>query len=181
MTQPFHGAKAGEAASRPDFTVTFVCMGNICRSPTAHGVFRDQVARAGLSDRVRVDSAGTHGWHEGAPPDARSQQHAARRGYDLSDLRSRPLRHDDFLHADLLLVMDDDNEAVARDRCPDGHGHKVRRLTEFCRRHRSAVVPDPYAGGAAGFEHVLDLIEDACDGLLAHVEEQLRQPANRTG
>ncbi len=181
MTQPFHGARAGEPASRPDFTVTFVCMGNICRSPTAHGVFRDQVARAGLADRVRVDSAGTHGWHEGAPPDARSQQHAARRGYDLSDLRSRPLRRDDFLRADLLLVMDDDNEAVARERCPDGHVHKVRRLTEFCQRHRSPVVPDPYAGGAAGFERVLDLIEDACDGLLAHVEEQFRQPANRSG
>jgi len=163
----------GVAADRPAFTVVFVCMGNICRSPTAHGVFRDQVARAGLAQRVRVDSAGTHGWHEGAPPDARSQQHAARRGYDLSDLRSRPLRDDDFLQADLLLVMDDDNEAVARSRCPDRHLHKVHRLTEFCLRQRSPIVPDPYAGGPTGFERVLDLIEDACDGLLAHVVQQL--------
>jgi protein-tyrosine phosphatase len=164
----------GAIADRPVFTVTFVCMGNICRSPTAHGVFRDRVARAGWADRVRVDSAGTHGWHEGAPPDARSQQHAARRGYDLSDLRSRPLRDVDFLQADLLLVMDDDNEAVARSRCPDAHQHKVRRLTEFCQRYRSPVVPDPYAGGAAGFERVLDLIEDACEGLLAHVAQQVK-------
>ena len=80
----------------------------------------------------------------------------------------------DFLQADLLLVMDDDNEAVARSRCPDAHQHKVRRLTEFCQRYRSPVVPDPYAGGAAGFERVLDLIEDACEGLLAHVAQQVK-------
>jgi len=147
-------------------------MGNICRSPTAHGVFRDRVARAGWADRVRVDSAGTHGWHEGAPPDARSQQHAARRGYDLSDLRSRPLRDVDFLRADLLLVMDWDNYALTRALCPPQHLHKVRRLTEFCQRDSSPVVPDPYSGGAAGFERVLDLIEDACEGLLAHVAQQ---------
>lgn len=175
MRHPQHPPGAASSV----YTVTFVCMGNICRSPTAHGVFRDRVARAGLAEWVRVESAGTHGWHEGAPPDARSQQHAARRGYDLSDLRSRPLKHDDFLRADLLLVMDDDNEAVARSRCPDEHRHKLRRLTEFCRHHRSPVVPDPYAGGAAGFEHVLDLIEDACEGLLAHVVEQLPSPRPR--
>jgi protein-tyrosine phosphatase len=159
--------------SQPVFAVTFVCMGNICRSPTAEGVFRQKVAQAGRAQQVQIDSAGTHDYHCGAPPDTRSQQHAARRGYDLSDLRARQIVALDFERADLLLVMDWDNLARTRALCPTQHLPRVRRLTEFCLRLSNPVVPDPYSGGAAGFERVLDLIEDACDGLLVHVAAQL--------
>ena len=167
--------------SQPVFAVTFVCMGNICRSPTAEGVFRHKVAQAGRAQQVQIDSAGTHDYHCGAPPDARSQEHAANRGYDLSDLRARQLQDGDFARADLLLVMDWDNLSLARALCPPQHLHKVRRLTEFCQRLNSPVVPDPYSGGAAGFEHVLDVIEDACNGLLIYVAAQLQagEPGQR--
>ena len=155
------------------YRVTFVCMGNICRSPTAHGVFRQRVRDAGLAEAVAVDSAGTHDYHPGEAPDPRSQRHARRRGYDLSDLRARVLVPADYARADLLLVMDEANLAHASRRCPPAHGHKLRLLTSFCRVHRATEVPDPYAGGAEGFEHVLDLVEDACDGLLEHVRQAL--------
>lgn len=148
-------------------------MGNICRSPTAHGVFRHKVQARGLGHRVAVDSAGTHSFHEGHPPDARSQRHAQVRGYDLSDLRSRPIEPQDFQRHDLILVMDWDNLHLTEDQCPALHRHKIRRLTQFCRQRRAEVVPDPYYAGAAGFEEVLDLIEDACEGLLDHVEQRL--------
>ncbi len=155
------------------YAVLFVCMGNICRSPTAHGVFRHQLLERGLSARVQVDSAGTHGYHAGRPPDERSQAHAAQRGYDLSDLRARQLLPRDFERYDLVLVMDQDNHEHARELCPPGHLHKLRRFTEFCLQRTAQVVPDPYYGGEQGFEHVLDLVEDACAGLLAHVQVQL--------
>ena len=157
-------------------------MGNICRSPTAHGVFRELVRQQGLEHQVHVDSAGTHNYHPGEPPDERSQRHAKRRGVDLSDLRARQLVHDDFARHDLLLAMDWDNLALAEQRCPDEHRRKLRRLTEFCRRHEASVVPDPYYGGHDGFEHVLDLVEDACEGLLEHVRKRLaRHPADMPG
>lgn len=148
-------------------------MGNICRSPSAHGVFRQRVAQAGLSDRVRIDSAGTHGSHKGEPPDPRAQAHALQRGYALADLRSRQVTHSDFFTFDLLLAMDHDNLAHLRHRCPPEQQYRLRRLTEFCLRSDSPVVPDPYYGNAQGFNHVLDLIEDACDGLLLHVRQRL--------
>lgn len=160
--------------SDPRFSVLFLCMGNICRSPTAHGVFRHLVQQHGLEHRVQVDSAGTHNYHPGEPPDTRSQKHAKRRGYDLSDLRARQLTREEFATHDLLLAMDWDNLALAEQRCPPEHRHKLRRLTEFCKRHDAAVVPDPYYGGEDGFEHVLDLVEDACDGLLGHVRQRLQ-------
>ena len=147
--------------------VLMVCMGNICRSPTAHGVLTQRVADAGLGDRIVVDSAGTHDYHVGRPPDERAQQHAARRGYDLSAQRARQLTARDFDAFDLVLVMDDANEQAARALCPPAQRHRLRRLTDFCTRHRASEVPDPYYGGAAGFEAVLDLVEDACDGVLA--------------
>ena len=156
-----------------DYSVLFVCMGNICRSPTAHGVFRHRVAQRGLASRVHVESAGTHGYHIGRPPDERSQEHAAQRGYDLSDLRARQLGADDFERHDLVLVMDLDNLALVQGQCPSHLMHKVRRFTEFCVSQTAQVVPDPYFGGAQGFEQVLDLVEDACEGLLRHVEQQL--------
>ena len=161
-------------ATATDFGVLFICMGNICRSPTAHGVFRERVKRAGLDHRVRVDSAGTHNYHPGDPPDRRSQRAAAVRGYDLSDLRARQICDDDFERHQLLLVMDWDNLALAEALCPGPQRRKLRRLTEFCRRHEATVVPDPYYGGDDGFMHVLDLIEDACDGLLSHVQQRLQ-------
>ena len=156
-----------------EFSVLFVCMGNICRSPTAHGVFRRKVIDAGLVDRIKVDSAGTHNYHPGSPPDARSQVHAEKRGYDLSDLRARQIAEADFEHHGLILVMDWDNLALVQELCPNKHLGKVRRLTEFCLVHDAPVVPDPYYGGTQGFDHVLDLVEDACNGLLVHVKHKI--------
>ncbi|TSE27058.1 Low molecular weight protein-tyrosine-phosphatase YfkJ [Tepidimonas thermarum] len=158
-----------------EYRVLFFCMGNICRSPTAHGVMRQRLQARGLHPRVAVDSAGTHAYHVGQPPDPRAQHHARLRGYVLEDLRARQLSSDDFARHDLLLAMDWDNLALAEAMCPPPHRRKLRRLTEFCRRHDSPVVPDPYYGGADGFEHVLDLVEDACDGLLDHIERVLAQ------
>ena len=147
--------------------VLMVCTGNICRSPTAHGVLQKMAQDAGLAARVQVDSAGTHGYHAGEPPDARAQRHARWRGYELGALRARQLLAQDFERFDLVLVMDAANERAARALCPPALHHKIRRLTGFCTRHHAArEVPDPYYGGAAGFERVLDLAEDACAGLL---------------
>ena len=164
--------------STPSFSLLFLCMGNICRSPTAHGVFRDLVHARGLHQQIRIDSAGTHNYHPGSQPDARSQKHAIKRGYDLSDLRARQIHDLDFEQHDLLLAMDWDNLALAQQHCPPEHQRKLRRLTEFCKKHQAAVVPDPYYGGDAGFEHVLDLIEDACEGLLEHVQQRLASNKN---
>jgi protein-tyrosine phosphatase len=122
---------------------------------------------------VRVDSAGTHAYHVGEAPDARSQTHALKRGYDLSDLAARQLDDCDFDHYDLLLVMDWENFALTEQRCPANKKHKIRRLTEFCKVNQASVVPDPYYKGSEGFEEVLDLVEDACDGLLDHVRQRL--------
>jgi protein-tyrosine phosphatase len=164
-----------DAAARPTRRLLFVCMGNICRSPTAHGVMRHKVRTAGLERAIDVDSAGTHGWHEGDPPDERAIAHARRRGYDIADLRARPLRPADFERFDLLLVMDEDNRAAARRIGAAAQHGKLRMLTEYGLGHRAREVPDPYYGGAAGFEHVLDLVEDACDGLLKQVVRDLRR------
>jgi protein-tyrosine phosphatase len=150
-------------------SILFVCMGNICRSPTAHGVFRHKVQQQGLDRTISVDSAGTHNYHPNSPPDERSQVHAAKRGYNLSDLRARQITAADFDRHDLILVMDWDNLALVEDICPPQHRGKVRRLTEFCLNMDSPVVPDPYYGGTAGFDHVLNLVEDACEGLLCHL------------
>lgn len=150
-----------------------VCMGNICRSPTAHGVMQHLINEAGLQQQMQVDSCGTHGYHVGEPPDARSQRHAARRGYDLSLQRARPLQAADFAGFDLILVMDSANEQAVRARCPADAQHKIYRLTAFCQRCQAHEVPDPYYGGYAGFEHVLDLAEDACASLLQVVRTAL--------
>jgi protein-tyrosine phosphatase len=156
--------------SQPDVFVLFVCMGNICRSPTAHGVFQSRVLDLGWGDRVVVDSAGTHNYHPDAPPDARSQAHAKRRGYDLSALRARQVTEHDFVQADLIVAMDAANIQNLEQRCPPEHRQKLRLLTEFCQKYDAEEVPDPYYGGAQGFERVLDLIEDACEGLVQHLE-----------
>lgn len=150
-------------------SVLMVCMGNICRSPTAHGVMRARIAARGWQALVVVDSCGTHAAHAGEPADQRAQQHALRRGYDLSDLRARQVQADDFRRHDLILAMDHDNMARLEAQCPPALQHKLHLLTQFCSRLRSPTVPDPYYGGDSGFEKVLDLVEDACDGVLDHL------------
>lgn len=153
-----------------------VCMGNICRSPTAEAVLRHKLKAANAHELVRVDSAGTHAWHEGAPPDPRAVRHAARRGYELDGLRARPVTDADFERFDLILAMDWDNLGLLEDQCPDMHRDKLGLLSRHARRFDSPVVPDPYQGGADGFELVLDLVEDACDGLVEHLLSS--QPGN---
>jgi protein-tyrosine phosphatase len=159
----------------PKYDVLFVCMGNFCCSPTARGVFNRRLMDEGLDQQVKVDSAGTHNYHPGSPPDERSQVHAAKRGYDLSELRARQIADADFEHYALILVMDWDNLALVQAVCPPQHQNKVRRLTEFCLTYDAAVLPDPYSGGAKGFDLVLDLdlVEDARKELLRHVKQKI--------
>jgi len=144
-------------------------MGNICRSPTAEGVLRHKLREAGVAALVVVDSAGTHGYHTGEPPDERAVRHARQRGYDLSALRARQITAADFERFDLLLAMDWDNLAELKELCPVEHRGKLRRLTEYAQRFDNPVVPDPYYCSAAAFEQVLDLVEDACAGLIAEL------------
>ncbi len=154
--------------------VLFVCLGNICRSPTAHGVFQKMVDDAGLTDKIFVDSAGTAAWHIGKSPDARSTAHAKARGYDLSALRARQAVSADFDQFDYVLAMDKENLSNLQDICPNGAMSAPQLfLYEFSRKFNELEVPDPYYGGEAGFEHVLDLVEDACESLLADIKKQL--------
>ena len=152
-----------------DFKILFVCMGNICRSPTAEAVLLKRLADRDLSHKIKVDSAGTHNFHPNAPPDERSQIHAQKRGYDLSSLRARPVVESDFEEFDLLLTMDWDNRALLEERCPALYLHKIRGLAEFLQITPAYVIPDPYYGGEQGFEHVLDLIEEASEGLMKFI------------
>ena len=160
--------------NQADLKILFVCMGNICRSPTAEGVFRKKLASAGLLHKVHIDSAGTHNYHPNSPPDERSQTHAHRRGYDLSNLRARAVQENDFKAFDLLLTMDWDNRALLEERCPPENQHKIRGFAEFLQTTQASVIPDPYYGGAQGFEHVLDLIEEASDGLMQLVIQKVQ-------
>lgn len=166
--------EASSSDAPPPYRVLMVCMGNICRSPTAEGVLRHKLKAAGLDGRVVVDSCGTHAhWHDGKAPDARAVAHAKQRGYDLSALRARRLVPDDFARHDLILVMDDDNWTAVSEACAPEHRDKVARLG-----HQGAVpvgeIPDPYYGAAGGFDRVLDLVESACDGLVARLTTELR-------
>lgn len=147
-------------------SVLFVCMGNICRSPTAEGVFRHLVCEANLEQRITIDSAGTHDYHIGKAPDARARAAAETRGYDLSALRARQVSRQDFHEFDYVLAMDKENLANLRRICPPELLHKVSLFLEHGANPRGSEVPDPYYGGAQGFEHVLDLVEDAARGLL---------------
>ncbi len=134
---------------------------------------RHRLQQLGLVERITVDSAGTHNYHPGKPPDARTQKHAALRGYDLAPLRARQIVEADFERFDLILTMDWDNQALTESICPPAHARKVRRLAEFFQRHSDTVVPDPYYGGPDDFERVLDLVEDAAEGLIAHCRQRL--------
>lgn len=153
-------------AKQPVHNVIFVCTGNICRSPTAEGVFTKKIADAGLSDRILVDSAGTHGYHVGEPPDPRAQRAARARGYDLSALRARRIERDDFDRFDLVLAMDSDNRAFLAQLCPPSRVHKLKLMMEYARRYTEREVPDPYGGGPDGFKVALEMLEDATEGLL---------------
>lgn len=158
--------------NKPDFKILFVCMGNICRSPTAEAVFLKKLHQKEWSYKVKVDSAGTHNFHPNSPPDERSQAHARKRGYDLSQLRARAVVERDFEEFDLLLTMDWDNRALLEERCPAEYTHKIRGLAEFLQTSHASVIPDPYYGGEQGFEHVLDLIEEASDGLMQFIAKK---------
>jgi protein-tyrosine phosphatase len=139
----------------------------------AEGVFRQHVTQAGLEGRIVIDSAGTHDYHIGEPPDPRAQRAAGRRGYDLSMLRGRQVTRADFGEFDYLLAMDRMNLRVLERLCPSGHGHKLKLFLEFSNDAAPREVPDPYYGGDQGFEHVLDLVEEAAQGLLAHLRGRL--------
>jgi protein-tyrosine phosphatase len=153
--------------------VLFVCMGNICRSPTAEGVFRRHVTQAGLTDSIEIDSAGTHAHHVGEPPDPRSQEAALRRGIDLSSQRGRRAIREDFSRFDYVLAMDRENLEHLENICPDAQRHKLRLFLEFAPDQPLREVPDPYFGGNAGFDKVLDMIEEASKGLLDHIRQKM--------
>lgn len=152
--------------------VLFVCLGNICRSPTAEGVFRGVVERAGVMAHVEIDSAGTHAYHIGEPPDHRAQAAARRRGVDLSGLRGRRATRADIEHFDYVLAMDGENyENLLAIAPPDLEG-KIQLFLDYAPQRPEREVPDPYFGGDAGFERVLDMIEEASHGLLAHLRQR---------
>jgi protein-tyrosine phosphatase len=148
-------------------------MGNICRSPTAAGVFHKLVIDAGLAERVHIDSAGTHAYHTGEPPDQRASAAAARRGFDLSGQTARRVSAEDFERFDYVLAMDRDNHEILLAAALEGHHERVRLFLEFGSDPSRLEVPDPYYGGAVGFERVLDLVEDAARGLLRDVRARL--------
>jgi protein-tyrosine phosphatase len=152
------------------YAVLFCCTGNICRSPTAEGVFKKKVADARLTGRIVSDSAGTHGYHVGEPPDPRTQKAARARGYDLSALRARRVERVDFEHFDLVLAMDHDNRAFLARLCLPSASHKLKLMMEYARCYKVPEVPDPYDGGPEDFETVLEMLEDATGGLLEAID-----------
>jgi protein-tyrosine phosphatase len=147
-------------------SVLMVCMGNICRSPMAEGIFRREIAKAGLQDVVLIDSAGTHSYHIGAPPDPRAQNAISRRGVDISGLRGRQVADADFEKFDYILAMDEDNLGILKRNAPPHAQEKIRLLLSYSGKFSGREVPDPYYGGASGFEENLDMIEDAVAGLI---------------
>lgn len=146
--------------------VLFCYMGNICRSPTAHGLFRKLVQDEGLTDRIYIDSAGTHAYHVGHPPDERSQQTALRRGLDISDLRARKVEREDLEWFDYIVAMDQDNYMILSEMCRDRSQDKLYLMMDFLPTARMREVPDPYYGGASGFERVFDMVEEAAAAML---------------
>jgi protein-tyrosine phosphatase len=157
--------------------VLFVCMGNICRSPMAEGVFRHLIRQAGLDEVVKVSSAGTHAFHAGEAPDARAQAIASKRGFDISDLRAVRVSDEDFDNFDMILAMDWDNLSLLQQMAPKRLHHKLQLLMRFASEHETATIPDPYYGNQQGFEQALDYIEDACAGLLEVAKRRATQVA----
>lgn len=153
--------------------ILFVCLGNICRSSSAEEIMRTLVKQAGLQQEIGIDSAGILNYHQGELPDSRMRMHAARRGYELTH-RSRPVCTEDFFEFDWVIGMDDRNIQDLKDRAPSPETEKkICRMTDFCRVKQVDYVPDPYYGGAQGFENVLDKLEDACSGLLEEIRKEL--------
>jgi protein-tyrosine phosphatase len=166
---------------RPDAHVLFVCLGNICRSPTAAGVFRTTVARAGLAARIHVDSAGTGDWHVGRPPDSRAIAAARDRGYDITGLRARQVRRSDFARFDWILAMDRSNLTALKALRPrDFTGH-LGLFLELAPELGIAEVPDPYFGGSPDFVRMLDLIERASEILILHLRDRLGRHPDDVG
>jgi len=151
--------------------VLFVCMGNICRSPTAEGVFTKIISEKNLASRFAVDSAGTHAYHIGNPPDARAQQAALKRGVELQHLRARKVHGSDFEYYDYVLAMDDDNYSILINACPDEYKNKVKYFLDYAPHLGIREVPDPYYGEKFGFERVLDMVEDASLGFLETLQQ----------
>jgi protein-tyrosine phosphatase len=160
--------------------VLFVCMGNICRSPTAEGVFMRLVEAQGLDSLIETDSAGTHSYHIGHAPDPRAQEAAARRGVALTHLRARRLAPRDFERYDYLLAMDEANREDMLELAPPELAHKVHLFMDFALDRPEREVPDPYYGSVRGFEYVLDLVEDAATGLLEHIRAEHQLPRQRS-
>lgn len=151
--------------------VLFCCMGNICRSPTAEAVFRARVMEAGLEKQITIDSVGTHDYHIGSQPDARTQRAASQRGYDMSMLRGRQVEVADFSRFDYVLAMDNANMAILKQLCPQAKKDRLGLFMHYALRHNEREVPDPYYGGEDGFERVLDMVEDSAAGLLLHIKK----------
>ncbi len=158
-----------QVISMKKISVLFCCMGNICRSPTAEAVFRAKVAEAGMDQHIMIDSVGTHDYHIGDPPDGRTQRAAAKRGYDMSMLRGRQVEVADFSRFDYVLAMDNANMAILQRLCPSDRVDRLGMFLEYAHNHEEREVPDPYYGGADGFERVLDMVEDGALGLLQHI------------
>lgn len=152
-------------------SVLFVCLGNICRSPTAEAVFRHKARLQGL--QLKIDSAGTHGYHTDSPPDERSRAAGESRGYDFAGIKCRKVSLQDFEDYDLLIAMDNENIRNLKKECPDEYKHKIQSFMSYSDLGE-AVVPDPYYGGKKGFEYVLDLIENASDGLIRQISVKSR-------
>ncbi|KAL1191038.1 hypothetical protein V5N11_018591 [Cardamine amara subsp. amara] len=170
-------ANPTQSSETKPFSVLFVCLGNICRSPAAEGVFTDIVKKRGLDSKFNIDSAGTINYHEGNMADPRMRSAAKRRGIEITSL-SRPIKASDFREFDLILAMDEQNKEdilkaynvwKARGNFPPDADKKVKLMCSYCKKHNDKFVPDPYYGGAQGFEKVLDLLEDACESLLDSV------------
>ncbi len=159
--------------------VLFVCMGNICRSPTVEGVFRSVVKARGLSKKVFIDSAGTHGYHVGDPPDSRAQAVASARGYDICALKGRQVCLQDFQNFDYILAMDLENLIHLQKMCPPEHTAKLCLLMDYARHTSEREVPDPYYGGTRGFEKVLDMAEDAAQGLADEIQGVVARKQSR--
>lgn len=165
MLQLIIFSKMENIANQKEYRVLFVCLGNICRSPAAEGILKDMVSKAGLSNKISVDSAGTSGYHEGSLPDERMRKHGRMRGYDFCSL-SRKFRSSDFDKFDIILAMDDSNYDKIMRLSPSVEDEKkVYRMADFLQHLSADHIPDPYYSGDEGFEFVLDLLEDACTGL----------------
>ncbi len=150
--------------------ILFVCMGNICRSPSAEGVFRNMVKEHNLSQFFYIDSCGTHGYHTGQPPDSRSQHAAMRRGIDISQQTARTIEQNDFNRFDYILAMDNHNRSFLQSMADEVYLNKIHLFLEYAENCKLIEVPDPYFGGEEGFEIVLDLLQQASIGLIKHLQ-----------